>query len=92
MYTSVNAGVIIDTDNGAAMVERVDILTERERQIAALVAAGKPNKAIAADLGISRHTVNAHLVAIFRALGVAKRQQVAEWYAVATMGEVGDAQ
>ncbi|MFJ0451763.1 LuxR C-terminal-related transcriptional regulator [Bordetella bronchiseptica] len=45
-------------------------LTARERQVAAYLAAGKANKVIAIDLGISRRTAEAHRARIFRKLGV----------------------
>ncbi len=64
-----------------------EILTERERQIAALVADGKPNTAIAADLGISRNTVNAHLVTMFRVLGVRDRGALAQLWTAEIAGE-----
>lgn len=49
---------------------RVSRLTPRERQIVAYLAAGKPNKVIAIDLGISLRTAEAHRARIFRKLGV----------------------
>jgi DNA-binding CsgD family transcriptional regulator len=48
-------------------------LTARELQVLALVAAGKSNHAIAAELFISDHTVRRHLQNIFRKLGVSSR-------------------
>jgi DNA-binding NarL/FixJ family response regulator len=56
-----------------------DELTERERDVLRLVAAGKPNKLIARDLGISEKTVKAHLTSIFRSIGVDDRTQAALW-------------
>jgi DNA-binding CsgD family transcriptional regulator len=50
-----------------------DLLTERELQIAALVAAGRVNKQIAAELRISEWTVSTHLRRIFAKLGVDTR-------------------
>ena len=41
----------------AALRQRFDALTPREREIMALVAAGRLNKQIAADLGVSEITV-----------------------------------
>jgi DNA-binding CsgD family transcriptional regulator len=43
-------------------------LTARERQIVDYVAAGRPNKVIAIDLGISLRTVEAHRARIFAKL------------------------
>jgi DNA-binding CsgD family transcriptional regulator len=48
-------------------------LTARELQVLRLVAAGKSNHAIAAELFISDHTVRRHLQNIFRKLGVSSR-------------------
>ena len=44
----------------AAVAARVAQLTTRERQVMELVVAGKPNKLIAADLGLSPKTVEVH--------------------------------
>ena len=54
-------------------------LTERERDVLALVGAGLPNKIIAARLGISEKTVKAHLTSVFRGIGVSDRTQAALW-------------
>lgn len=48
-------------------------LTQRERQIADLVGAGRSNKLIARELGITERTVKAHLTEIFRKAGVNDR-------------------
>jgi DNA-binding NarL/FixJ family response regulator len=54
-------------------------LTERERQILALVAAGHANKVIALRLGISHKTVRNTLSAAFGKIGVTDRTQAALW-------------
>jgi DNA-binding NarL/FixJ family response regulator len=48
-------------------------LTARELQVLRLVAAGKSNREIAAELTISDHTARRHLQNIFRKLGVSSR-------------------
>jgi DNA-binding NarL/FixJ family response regulator len=48
-------------------------LTAREAQVLRLVAAGKSNRAIAADLAISEHTVARHVQNIFAKLDVSSR-------------------
>ena len=49
------------------------LFTGRERQVLALVASGKSNREIAADLGISEHTVARHISNIFNKTGVSSR-------------------
>jgi DNA-binding NarL/FixJ family response regulator len=57
----------------------LDGLSEREREVLAMVARGLPNKLIARELGISEKTVKAHLTRIFHRLGVTDRTQAAIW-------------
>lgn len=49
------------------------VLTEREAQVVALVAAGKTNREIAAELVLSEHTVRRHLQNVYTKLGVGSR-------------------
>jgi DNA-binding NarL/FixJ family response regulator len=48
-------------------------LTAREQEVLRLLAEGKTNQQIAADLVISRHTVGRHVQNIFTKLGVSSR-------------------
>ncbi|MEU8783903.1 LuxR C-terminal-related transcriptional regulator [Streptomyces sp. NPDC048637] len=57
-------------------------LTPRERQIAALVAEGLSNKAIAARLVIAPRTAEAHVEHILTKLGFTSRARVATWFAM----------
>ncbi len=80
-----------DPDDGASGFlllnsERLDVqathlahlpLTEREREILALVAVGKTNGEIATILGISARTVQKHLEHVFQKLGVETRTAAA---------------
>jgi DNA-binding CsgD family transcriptional regulator len=54
-------------------------LTAREREIAALVAQGLANRAIAGKLVLSERTVEAHVRSILAKLGMSNRTQVAAW-------------
>jgi DNA-binding CsgD family transcriptional regulator len=54
-------------------------LTPREVEVLRLVADGKPNKAIAAELAVSAKTVDRHLSNIFTKLGVSSRTAAAAW-------------
>jgi len=57
----------------------LESLTERERQVLALVAEGLPNKQIGRRLEISEKTVKAHLTSAFRTIGVDDRMQAGLW-------------
>ena len=53
-------------------------LTTRERQISALIVAGRSNAQIAHELGVRVRTVEGHTYRLFRKLGITRREQVAE--------------
>ena len=55
-------------------------LTEAERRVADLVAAGLSNAEVAARLFMARRTVEAHLSRIYRKLGVRSRTQLLRAY------------
>lgn len=52
------------------------LLSEREAQVARLVAAGSSNREIADRLAITERTVKAHLTAVFEKLGLRDRLQL----------------
>jgi DNA-binding NarL/FixJ family response regulator len=54
-------------------------LTAREREILRMVAAGKANKQIAAELFISERTARTHVSNILRKLNLSSRTQAALW-------------
>jgi len=56
-----------------------DQLSEREKQVLRLVAAGLTNKQIARRLGIAESTVKVHTGNIFRRIGVTDRTSAALW-------------
>jgi DNA-binding NarL/FixJ family response regulator len=57
----------------------LDSLSDREREVLAMVADGLPNKLIAQRLAISEKTVKTHLTSVFRRIGVTDRTQAALW-------------
>jgi non-specific serine/threonine protein kinase len=61
-------------------------LTERELEVAALVAAGMSNRAVAARLVVSPRTVDGHMERILAKLDFTSRTQVAGWVAARRIG------
>lgn len=62
---------------GRAATAGWEALTETERSIAHLVSDGLTNRQVARRVSLSPHTVNYHLRAIFRKLGIGSRVEVA---------------
>jgi two-component system response regulator FixJ len=61
-------------------------LSAREREILSLLAAGKPNKLIAGELGLSPRTVETHRARLMSRLGV---RSLAEAVRIAVRAELG---
>ncbi len=55
--------------NRAEIAERQETLTPREREVMDLVVGGAPNKAIAAELGLSERTVEIHRSRVMTKMG-----------------------
>lgn len=68
---------IFDEFRRLSAMPPADALTEREREILALLAAGHDNRTIAATLALSEKTVGNRLSEIFAKLGVTNRTQAA---------------
>ena len=65
-------------------------LTPRELQVARLVAGGRSNKEIAAQLVISQRTAEGHVERILAKLGFTSRAQVAAWVAASQPDDGGE--
>jgi DNA-binding CsgD family transcriptional regulator len=57
--------------------EQPPALTQREEEVAALVARGLTNRRIAEELFLSERTVHRHVSNVLKKLGIASREQVA---------------
>jgi DNA-binding NarL/FixJ family response regulator len=66
-----------------ALTARADPLTQREREIARLVALGRSNREIAAELVLSERTVANHVQHVLTKLGSTRRAQITAWLAAA---------
>lgn len=55
----------------------LELLTDRERQVALLVSEGISNRGLAEQLGITERTIKAHLTSIFRKTGIKDRTTLA---------------
>ncbi len=65
-------------------MNRNESLTRREREVAALVAAGLSNREVAERLVISERTADAHVEHILAKLGISSRTEI-----TALLGEPG---
>ena len=54
-------------------------LTEREREVATLIAQGKSNRVLAEELVVSERTIAKHVENILSKLGFSSRAQIAAW-------------
>jgi len=59
-------------------------ITERQRQVVALIAVGCSNEEVGRRLGISARTAKAHADVLRRKLGVPRRRQIPAAYRAAT--------
>ncbi len=79
------AGFVLDAFAGeipAAQVDpELDLLTPREREVLQHIARGYMYKEIAAQLGISAKTVEAHVSAVLRKLQLSSRHELSRWAA-----------
>ncbi len=62
-----------------ATAEQYGGLTEREREVAALIGQGKSNAEIAEQLVVSKRTVETHMSSVLSKLGLPSRFQIALW-------------
>jgi DNA-binding NarL/FixJ family response regulator len=56
-----------------------DLLTERERATAVLIAYGHTNRDVAAALQVSVRTAEAERASLMRKLGLARRAELVRW-------------
>ena len=71
---AVRAGVRLD-DEAAPVAPAQDVLTPRERSVLALVADGRTNRQVGAELYISEKTVSVHLSRVMAKLGASSRTE-----------------
>jgi DNA-binding NarL/FixJ family response regulator len=64
-------------DRAAPGSDPPSLLTRREREVLALVAAGRSNREIASELVVSPHTIHRHVANILRKLGEPTRAAAA---------------
>jgi DNA-binding CsgD family transcriptional regulator len=67
--------------------QKLDELTPREREVAALIVQGKSNGEIAAELVISKRTVEKHVANILSKLWFTNRAQIVRWGIEARLGK-----
>lgn len=85
----------LPADKRAIRTEMVTPLTNREKEILEHVATGRSNKAVAAELGLSEHTVKNHLKNILQKLHLQNRAQLVRYameQGIAAFGEQSKSQ
>ncbi|MHB1331286.1 MAG: response regulator [Sulfuriferula sp.] len=75
MDQELNPVEVIIAPQAASRGQMPCCLTERQMDVLKLLAAGKPNKLIARELGLGEGTIKVHLAGIFRALEVNNRTE-----------------
>jgi ATP/maltotriose-dependent transcriptional regulator MalT len=68
----------------ATIIEKRSSITQRQRQVVALIAAGCSNEEVSERLGISPRTAKAHCDVLRQKLGVHRRRQIPVAYRVLT--------
>jgi FixJ family two-component response regulator len=94
LLDAVQRALVCDTVERAARAQqrelrlRYETLTPREREVLALVVAGKPNKQIAGDLGTTERTIKAHRAQVMQKMRVSSLAELVHLAEV--LGLVGD--
>ena len=70
----------VDRDGAIADPTARDV-TPREMQVLRLIAAGKSNKEIAAELGVSVRTIERHITNVYRKIGARGKADATTWVA-----------
>jgi two-component system response regulator FixJ len=73
------------TRDAAEAAQRIALLSPREREVLEALVAGRPNKVIASDLGISVRTVEVHRARMMERLGVRQFAEAVRLAVMATM-------
>ena len=74
---ALSAQALCERRNREALGRALSELTEREREVMQLVVAGRPNKLIAEELGISVRTVEVHRARVFDKMNVKSAVELA---------------
>jgi two-component system response regulator FixJ len=80
-----SAGQVPRDREAVAAAQRLGMLSPRERQVLDGLVAGRPNKLIAHDLGISVRTVKVHRARMLERLGIRRASEAIRLAVLATL-------
>lgn len=70
---------LVATGSSPSGTASVGALTQQEREIARMAVAGASNREIAGQMFLSPRTIETHLGAVYRKLGVGNRRGLLDW-------------
>ena len=76
LFESAATATTPDASRAAEAAARLAALSQREREVLEGLLAGKPNKVIAHELGVSVRTVEGHIYRMFTKLQISNREDL----------------
>lgn len=89
LMTAVSGAAPVESPKATSLHQEVEVFTEREREVLALIAQGMNNREIAERMVVSESTVKTHVSNILDKLGLEDRTRAAIWALKHGLGQKG---